>query len=151
MAGIVDLGHLLFRGDQPVEQLAVVGKQQQPLGGLVQASHGLQLQMAQLRREQLHHRFFPGVPGGGHVALRLVHHEHRPVLSGQADPIQGDLIFGRVNFAAAVLFRRAVHLHSAGSQDQLYLAAGARAAVTQEFVQSFHFLLRSIPPCRDIR
>ena len=33
---VVDLGDLLFRGDQPVEQVAVVGKEEQALGGLVQ-------------------------------------------------------------------------------------------------------------------
>ena len=41
MAGIVDLGDFLFGRDQPVEQIPIVGKQQQPFRGLVQSAHRL--------------------------------------------------------------------------------------------------------------
>ena len=40
VAGVLDFRPFLLWGYQPVEQLAVVGEQQQPLGGLVQTAYG---------------------------------------------------------------------------------------------------------------
>ena len=41
MSGLVDLGNFFFRGDQPVQQVAVIGEQQQTFRSLVQPAHRL--------------------------------------------------------------------------------------------------------------
>ena len=51
MAGIIDLRHFLFGTDQPVKQVAVIGKQQQTFRLLIQPSYRLQILIAQICRQ----------------------------------------------------------------------------------------------------
>ena len=138
MAGVIYLRHFLFGRNQPVEKIAVVGEQQQPLGGLVQPPHRLQVKAPPLLRQQFHDGFFRAVFRGGDIPRRFIQHGDHPALSAKHFPVQGDGAQRRVNFPGAVGLRLSVHGDTPGLQNGFYLAAGARAAAAQEFVQTFH-------------
>ena len=123
-----------------MQQLPIVGKEQQPLGLLVQAANGLQVPVPHLLRQKLHDGFLFCVLRGGDIAHGLVHHHHPARIAAHGAAVQQHRVHRRVDFSAGVFLGLSVHAYPTGLQKLLYLAAGSRAAVTQKFVQTFHIL-----------
>ena len=123
-----------------MQQLPIVGKQQQPFGLLVQAANGLQVPVPHLLRQKLHDSLLFCILRGSDIAHGLVHHHHPARIAAHGASVQLHRVRCRVDFSAGVFLGLSVHGHPPGFQQLLYLAAGSRAAVTQKFVQTFHIL-----------
>ena len=136
VAGKIDLGDLFFRGNEPVEQVAVIGEKQQALGVLVQPSHGPQAG-AEGRGQVVHDRG-AGVLRGGDAPGGLVEHPDLPGGSADGFPVQGQGVFGRVNMPGTVFFHKSIDLYPSGLQKCFYGGAGTGSGVGEGFVQSFH-------------
>ena len=117
------LRHVLFGGQYFVRQRTVIGQDHQPGGVLIQPPRREQLLTAVFRRHQLQHRFIPGVPRRGNIALRLIQHKGQCALYPQRLPRHRDLLLPG-DLALRVLFHPAVHRHPAPGDELLHLPPG---------------------------
>ena len=73
--GIVDLVHMLFRREQIVGKLTVVGQQEQPLRVLIEPPDRKEPHFPVLRGQKVQHRFTAPVLGCRQNACRLMQHD----------------------------------------------------------------------------
>ena len=73
--GIIELFHMIFRGEHTVRKNAVIGDENEALGVLVEPACGKKPLSAQVFGDKLNDRFRESVPDGADNARRLVQHD----------------------------------------------------------------------------
>ena len=133
----VALHHVPARTQKRVPQFAVGGEQQKSRGVAVQAAQGKQAGIAVQRDQVGDDPVGVVVLHGGHVAQRLVQHEH-DVLFQQARRRAVHLhdVVRRIHLRAHFRDGRAVHPHPAGSDERFRPAPAGHPRPRQELLQA---------------
>jgi hypothetical protein len=122
---------------QEIGEFAVVGEQEQPFAGVVEATHGIDARAHPV--EQIHDRrpMF-GIVKGGDVSLGLVHQQINMALGALEEfAVDADVIHCRISLASQFRDDQAVYGHKSARDDLLCFAARGNSGSGDNFLQAF--------------
>jgi len=122
---------------QEIGEFSVVGEQEQPFAGVVEAAHGIDARAHPV--EQIHdRRTVFGIVERGDVSLGLVHQQINMALGALEEfAVDADVIHCRIRFASQFGDDQPVYGHESARDDLLCFAARGNSGSGDNFLQAF--------------